>query len=238
MRLQRTRPSARRCGFSLLELLVVLAITAILTALMFPAFARIREDANRLVCSSNQRNIGMGIGMWANDNNERLPPSRYAYAGRPQEMMASHRGDDNPWAWEGIGHLFSRGYCGNNACFHCPSHHNVHTPDEYHQHYNNPGKQKIFTNYHYVGDWDWKEHRYNRLTEGENLALLTDGLRTIDDFNHEAGMNVLRADFSVVWREDTSGKIRNQLPVSIIPPGSNPELEEVYAEMWNLISTR
>lgn len=221
-------------GFSLLELLVVLAITAILTALLFPAFAKIREDAQRVVCSSNQRNIGTGINMYANDHNHRLPTSDYAHEGKPQEMMASHRGGGDPFAWEGLGHLYIMGYCGNNICFHCPSHSNIHTPDRYHQHYNNAdGEEPIFTNFHYIGDWDWKQDRFNRLTEGERLPLVTDGLRTAADYNHGEGMNVLRADFSVIWYDDVSGRVRRLVPTDVEPEG-HADLEDTYAELWDV----
>ncbi len=49
------------CGFTLLELLVVIAIIAILAALLFPTFSRVRENARRATCASNQRQIGMAV---------------------------------------------------------------------------------------------------------------------------------------------------------------------------------
>ena len=48
--------AARPCrGFSLLELLVVLVVTVLLTGLLMPAMARVRESAHRVVCSSHLR---------------------------------------------------------------------------------------------------------------------------------------------------------------------------------------
>lgn len=65
------RPS--RTGFTLIELLVVIAIIAILAAILFPVFARARENARRVNCLSNVKQIGLGIMQYTQDNNERYP---------------------------------------------------------------------------------------------------------------------------------------------------------------------
>jgi prepilin-type N-terminal cleavage/methylation domain-containing protein/prepilin-type processing-associated H-X9-DG protein len=64
----------REPGFTLLELLVVIAVLAILAALLFPAFARARETARRTVCLSNIKQIGLATLMYAQDYDETLPP--------------------------------------------------------------------------------------------------------------------------------------------------------------------
>ena len=50
----------RRKGFTLIELLVVIAIIAILAAILFPVFARARENARKSTCQSNVTNILVG----------------------------------------------------------------------------------------------------------------------------------------------------------------------------------
>ena len=62
-----------RRGFTLIELLVVIAIIAILAAILFPVFARAREKARQASCLSNLKQLGLGLMMYAQDYDERLP---------------------------------------------------------------------------------------------------------------------------------------------------------------------
>jgi prepilin-type N-terminal cleavage/methylation domain-containing protein len=59
--------SRYRCGFTLIELLVVIAIISILAAILFPVFARAREQAKRIACVSRLRQMGMALHMYAPD---------------------------------------------------------------------------------------------------------------------------------------------------------------------------
>ena len=60
-------------GFTLIELLVVIAIIAILAAILFPVFSKAREKARQSTCTSNQKQIALGIQMFIQENDETLP---------------------------------------------------------------------------------------------------------------------------------------------------------------------
>lgn len=71
----------RNRAFTLIELLVVVAIIAILAAILFPVFARARENARRASCQSNLRQLGLAVQQYVQDYDERLPNSVYGTDG-------------------------------------------------------------------------------------------------------------------------------------------------------------
>ena len=62
-----------RDAFTLVELLVVIGIIGVLTAILFPVFARTRERARMTACTSNCRQLGSALLMYAEDYDETLP---------------------------------------------------------------------------------------------------------------------------------------------------------------------
>ncbi|MEM6457817.1 MAG: DUF1559 domain-containing protein [Planctomycetota bacterium] len=87
----RLRPVAAclRRGFTLIELLVVISIIAILIAILLPTLRSAREAAKAAVCSSNMRQIGLGILTYASDYGQTLPPGR--------DFVASEGGVKRDW---------------------------------------------------------------------------------------------------------------------------------------------
>ncbi len=70
-----------RRAFTLIELLIVIAIIAILAAILFPVFARAREKARQASCQSNLKQIGLALRMYCQDYDEINTPIYYSIGG-------------------------------------------------------------------------------------------------------------------------------------------------------------
>lgn len=118
--------SQRRCAFTLIELLVVIAIIALLAAILFPVFGRAREKARQASCTSNLKQIGLGIKQYAQDYDGSYPTTKGAQDNDPatpeDESLGTMRGSafrgaDDP---SGLPTLLLP-YLKNKQVFVCPS---------------------------------------------------------------------------------------------------------------------
>jgi prepilin-type processing-associated H-X9-DG protein len=100
----------------LIELLVVIAIIAILAAILFPVFARARENARRSSCASNLKQIGLGMLQYTQDYDEKLVAYGYSTAATPVPFQAS-TGTGSNYKWMDAIYPYVR----SEQLFNCPS---------------------------------------------------------------------------------------------------------------------
>jgi len=96
----------KRHGFTLIELLVVIAIIALLMAILMPALQKVKEQGKKIVCSNNQKQIGISFNMYGSDNDNKLPLNQGGY-----------------WLWDiaysTTDYIMDTG--GDRRTFYCPS---------------------------------------------------------------------------------------------------------------------
>jgi len=88
-------------AFTLIELVVVVAVLSILAALLLPALAGAKADTARAICQSNLRQLGTGMRLFEQDHDDMFPPAAYG--------VGSSGGSVAQLAWDGYIHRYIGG---------------------------------------------------------------------------------------------------------------------------------
>jgi prepilin-type N-terminal cleavage/methylation domain-containing protein/prepilin-type processing-associated H-X9-DG protein len=104
-------------GFTLIELLVVIAIIAILASMLFPVFARARENARRSSCASNLKQTGLSLMQYSQDYDERLPLASIGAAGGWTTAPPGGWWTGGRYYWQQLAYAYHK----NTQIFYCPS---------------------------------------------------------------------------------------------------------------------
>lgn len=234
-------PGSRRRGFSLIDLLVSIAVMAILLGLLSPSLGRVAESAKRVKCQKKLADLGLALTMWADDHRGTLPRSEIAPAilsaetsngglFQPSLQMQVARFDSpDPMSFDGLGSLLAYEYLSDPSALYCPSHHGEHHMDRY-------SEAWVMLNGEIVVNYNFR-----LFGEGVMLgrldpetALVTDGMRDVADYSHRSGNNILKADMSVSWYDDSERYIVEKiLPASERAPGAGVPI----AVAWTVMDT-
>ena len=113
----------KKSGFTLIELLTVMAIIALLAAIIFPSLNSARAKARGTQCLSNLKQISLAVMLYAEDNNQKLPPM-YIISNQPTPNsealidLSTESGTAGTTGWTWTNSLYS--YVKNNDIFACP----------------------------------------------------------------------------------------------------------------------
>lgn len=106
-------------GFSLVELLVLLAVMAILASLLIPGISSARDTAKRTQCTSNLRQIGVAAVLYAGDHNGWFPPFPSTAGWSPAYTVWNNPSGVAQWVY--FGALYDQGYLTDGRVFYCPT---------------------------------------------------------------------------------------------------------------------
>ena len=221
---RRAIPAATRsCGFTLVELLVVIGIIALLISILLPALNRARESARRTACLNNLRQVHLTFMYYAQDNRDRVPIGYRVNNRQFNSMVFSST--SKKFVLFGV--LYKAGYMKDPRVFFCPSevdpqsllasNVNVWPPGD-------PTKQ-VYAGYGGRADYPIPDDlstanplTFPKLANFQTKALISDlfHMPMRLDTRHRDGINVLYGDGSAHWapRTDFNDQLKQCTSIS------------------------
>ncbi len=188
----------QRSGFTLIELLVVIAIIAILAAILFPVFARARENARKTTCLSNMKQLGTAMAMYTQDYDGIFPFIHNASSSNGKFYVHTGTVGGLFYSWEDLMEPYTK----NNQIMVCPS-------ASYTGPAATPGLPHSYTYNYYFGAWEYPVGDA-KVVQPSSKGLIGERgtsaqyhyIYTGSDNGgsiHMEGGNMLMADFHAKW---------------------------------------
>jgi len=237
----------------MIDVMVSMAVIGLLIVISLPALSTVRESARKVVCGSNLRQVGLGMSVYSQDNNDFIPESIFL----PDQRATAYRlpslnrmdtvrlsgkefsGFSSDELWDGIGMLYNQGYVSAPGVFYCPSHHGEFVFEKAAEDWNDSSEDEIIANYFYRGAGpDGKRKIVDIYGQ---VALVTDTIRSYNDLNHVGGVNVLQAGLAVEWVDDIGDQIADGLLLregqdgGPAGGGNTQTLSQAVLETWGLL---
>lgn len=256
------RPVAEvRSGFSLIDLLVSIAVMVVLISILAPSMMNAQESARRVRCASNVRQLGLALQMYSDDSHERLPDAKYGPPVVGSTPRANSRTSATSTTWSGDTMYVrvaipvaptARQASATGGGASVPkrlvwdglgalktgnylNHPEVFYCPSHHGRHN----YRDYSTKWSKDDGEIAANYQYRVPEDPYLpklqpkfVLVADGMATKSDYNHIVGNNYLRADMSVAWFADLTGELYDSLPEDTsVAVGGN-------GRGWNVIDSR
>lgn len=197
MRLKKNGSSSH---FTLIELLAVIGVIAVLAALLLPTLSLAREQARKINCVSNMKQISVGIVTYGESFNLEAPPFDY---NSTHLSHADHNYVGNKW--DGMGILWKDAYVKDGAVFYCNSNNfTSYSTDRTNYVEDPPAGATVMTSYVYrapssdewKGEVNWKDMNWRNA----EAAVVSDAWGSRENCEaHKDGFNIGYGDGHVVW---------------------------------------
>lgn len=232
-----------RRAFSLIDVLITIMVIGVLVAIMLPSLAVVKETARRVVCSSNIRQIGLGVSMFADDNDGRLPETtfvnprleriasetnRLRLASNSTYSSRVNTGPRPQAVWDGLGLLYNKEYLETQGIFYCPSHGGRFRYKDQLAAWDS-ADANIVGNFQYRGEGPDGDKRLFFI-QPRRAAIVSDMIRSSRDLNHKSGINVLRADLAVFWYSDADGDV-----LALLSQSAQNATDQVWVELDDFV---
>jgi len=233
--------SRRACGFSLVELIVILGILSLVVTIIIPTVSGVKASGQRTDCAAALHNVGLGVWTYSLDNHNSLPWN-VEYTGddgkddtchMPFDTVQMASGDD---AWMNLGLL--QEYVDNDSSFYCPSQDQTRSPSVAYNSPSNKWKKKGANKKEHPNSGNTDEHDCDSTPAGDlNASFAARPLNasvTLSSWKTQNYSNrVIYSDFlSVDGWEGTSkrGKYGGTLIGPLVAPHSSRGYNRLFGD--------